>query len=290
MAKVPAMPAPWNRTKQKGRWYRPIEGGNLVFEPAAENWKFEVARGTSAETTDLWGGWRGCLEDEAAVIDLARDLLAKLAKAGWTTMKISDAHAVQGMKEENEKAMLTVLAKLSRSTLIPVNLLRMLDSARAAEGKAVAGDVLRVAAQDIHFEKLGSGWWNGMPSFTAWLTVQDPGVAKRRDGGKRLVLDVHGLDALIDYLVDARKGMVTLETFREINEQLGSSIGVESNAERVAMIRDRSDAMSALHAELSDTTLEQLETVLIMTQMIKSGDMTVDFIRGAAEEPAAALH
>nr|WP_250807743.1 hypothetical protein [Neorhizobium tomejilense] len=57
-----------------------------------------------------------------------------------------------------------------------------------------------------------------------------------------------------------------------------------------APLRDRSDAMSALHAELSDTTLEQLETVLIMTQMIKSGDMTVDFIRGAAEEPAAALH
>ncbi|MCV9963536.1 hypothetical protein OIU34_16660 [Pararhizobium sp. BT-229] len=283
------MPKPWKAGSRKGTYFRPTPYGLLVYEPAEEEFRLEVKRGTSAGICDRWGPWRGVLDDEEAILGEAAKWYQELEKAGWTTMPYRDPQGEAGTHEANRPHMVAALAKLPRCELIPSILLDMLDSDRASKGKAVAGGVLRVASHDFHLEQFGN-FWAGAPADRVWLTIQNPGQSKRTVGGKRLSLDIHQIDALLDFLVGARAGMAPKETTDAVQKQIRHGLPDEAPADRIARMRHHSLIMDAILAELSDSTPEQLETVLAMTQMINAGDMTVDVIYGPEGEPDGQVH
>lgn len=84
-------------------------------------------------------------------------------------------------------------------------------------------------------------------------------------GGIPVNPDVQQLDILIEFLSNVRNGTA-------------------KNSEAAA---ERESIVSSLTGELADATDEQLKTILLMVEMIKSGDMTVDFIHGDSDRPSS---
>lgn len=78
--------------------------------------------------------------------------------------------------------------------------------------------------------------------------------------------DVRHLDTLIAFLTQVRDG----------KSAAGKS--------------ERSELVDAVVAELADATDEQVRTVLLMTEMLKCGDMSVDFVQGVGGETAGSVH
>ncbi|MCZ7861891.1 hypothetical protein O9X98_10930 [Agrobacterium salinitolerans] len=285
----PKMPKPWKAGSRKGTYFRPLPHGLLIYDPSAERFHLEVKRGTSARICDHWGPWQGVLEDEAEIIVKTEALYADLERGGWTTMPYRDPQGEIRTHEANTPHMVAALARIPRSTLIPWVLLHMLDSDRAAKGKAVSSGVLRTGGHDFHVEQYGN-LWGAIPADRMLLTVQNPGQSKRAVGGKRLDLDIHQLDALIHFLIDARAGMAPEETVEAIQKPIRHGIEGEAPANRLARMQQHAMIVHAILGELEHATPERLETVLAMTQMINAGDMTVDVIYADPNEAEGNIH
>jgi hypothetical protein len=255
----------------------------MIFNPEKEKYYLEVKRGTSQCVEDQWGPWCGDLEGESMVLEQMEKWHATLDAAGWITLPYRDPEGEIGTHEANRPNMVRSLAKLPRCELIPSTLLDMLDSDRASNGNAVAAGVLRAAGQDFHVDFLGR-LWDGAPCERIWLTIQEPGNSKRTEGGKRLSLDLPQVDALLDFLIDVRKGMAPKETANGILNPAVGSLAGETPLERMASLRRHARFIEAILAELSKSTPERLGTILAIARMINSGEMTVDLVYGPDDE------
>jgi hypothetical protein len=269
------MPKPWKAGTGRGTYFRPLPYGLLIYDPAEEKFHLEVKRGTSSRICDHWGPWRGGLDDETVIISNADRLYSELESAGWTTMPYRDPQGETATHEANTPLMIASLARIPRSMLIPKTLLNMLDSDRAAKGKAVSSGVLKAAGHDFHVEQFGN-FWDGAPADRIWLTIQNPGSSKRTVGGKRLDMDIHQLDALLNFLMDARAGMAPKEITDAIQKPLRRGFPDDAPADRMARMREHATMVNQILVELEDATTERLGTVLAMTQMLKTGEMTVE--------------
>jgi hypothetical protein len=272
------MPKPWVAT-EKGSYSRPLPRGIMEYIPAEEAFYLRVKRGTSMVVADSWGPWRGVLEDEAQIAEEMDRFYEQLESSGWTAMAYREPQGDGSTHEANKPNMVRALAKLPRSPLIPWVLRDMLDSDRASNGKSVSGGVLRTAGHDFHVEFFGR-MWDGSPSDRIWLTLQNPGQSKRTVGGKRLMMDLPQVDALLDFLLGIRQNMAPKETADAIRRGFRVGQPGEDNAARLFRMRQHAHAMDAVLAELKESSPEQLATILAMTRMINAGDMTVELVYG----------
>jgi hypothetical protein len=282
------MPKPWVAT-QKGSYSRPLLRGVMEYIPADEAFHLRVNRGTSKVVTDSWGPWRGVLEDEAQIAEEMDRFYEQLEASGWTSMAYRDPEGYGGTSEANKPNMVRALAKLPRSPLIPWVLRDMLDSDRASNGKSVSGGVLRTAGHDFHVEYFGR-MWDGSPAERIWLTLQNPGQSKRTEGGKRLMLDLPQVDALIDFLVGIREGMAPKDAADAVTHGFRVGQPGEDNATRLHRMREHANGMNAILAELKESSPDQLATILAMTRMINAGDMTVELVYGPEDGVDVNVH
>ncbi|MCS4089590.1 hypothetical protein [Rhizobium sp. BK176] len=282
------MPKPWVATG-KGSYSRPLPRGVMVYNPEEECFFLSVNRGTSKVVGDRWGPWRGVLEDEARIAEEMDRLYEQLEASGWTTMAYRDPEGYGRTHEANKPNMVKALAKIPRSPLIPWILRDMLDSDRASRGKAVSGGVLRAAGHDFHVEYFGR-MWDGAPADHIWLTLQNPGQSKRTEGGKRLQMDLHQVDAMLDFLIGVRENLAPKETADAITHEFRVGQPGEDNATRLLRMRQHAQGMNAVLEELKESSPEQLATILAMTRMINAGDMTVELVYGPEDEAGANVH
>lgn len=282
------MPKPWVAT-QKGSYSRSLPRGIMEYIPADEAFFLRVKRGTSKVVADSWGPWRGVLEDEAQIAEEMDRFYEQLESSGWTTMAYREPQGDGRTHDANKPNMVRALSRLPRSPLIPWVLRDMLDSDRASNGKSVSGGVLRTAGHDFHVEYFGQ-MWDGSPSDRIWLTLQGPGQSKRTEGGKRLMMDLPQLDAMIDFLVGIRGNMAPKETTDAITNEFRVGHPGEDNATRLHRMREHANGMNAIMAELKESSPEQLATILAMTRMINAGDMTVELVYGPDDGTDVNVH
>lgn len=284
MPKTNAMPNPWKRSREKGKWYRAFGDGFLIFTPSESQWHLEVHRGDDRGGCDRWGPWIGDLADEAKVLADVTEWVRLLDKCGWTSMHYHQGPDSQTAWAKNKASMVKALARLPRCGLIPFYLVEMLDTERAERGKAMAGGVIRVGGHDIHIEHPRDAW-DARPTSSIYLTVQKPGATRRASGGMRLHLNGTSLDVFIENLLKARGHMVADDA--DVGIKVPQGLPMQ---ERFAWLKEHGEGTAAILRQLIEMSPHQLETILMMTQMIKSGEMEVDFVYGEQAGQADVIH
>jgi hypothetical protein len=272
------MPKPWKSSKsRRGFYHQPFGRGDMMFDPAREEWLYSLPRGTT-DTCDHWGLFKGPLTEIDRVSKEMRDWEAAMEKAGWFKMK-SVFHENSGhpYTNANMEEMDKVAQKLPRSTLTPSYFLVPADAARAAAGKARKKNTLQVGGHDICFDNRRD-WWSPDVSAFVDLSIREPGEKRYSPATQRLHLDAASLDALITFLLDLRTGMVSKDAEQDAFQ---AGLGNQGDADMYARFHQRvqvSREISMLLAELRQAKPDEISTIRMMTQMLRAKEMDVELI------------
>jgi hypothetical protein len=272
------MPKPWKTAKsRRGFYYQPFGRGHMLFDPDHSVWFYSLPRGTT-DTADHWGPFKGPLTDIDRVSKEMQALEASVEKAGWFKMK-SVFHENSGhpytnvSKEEMDKAS----QKLPRSTLVPSYFLVPADAKRAAAGKARKKDVLQIGGHDICRDNRRDWWTPDVSSFLE-LSIREPGEKRYSPSTQRLHLDAASVDALIAFLLDMRRGMVSKDAEQDAFQAVLGNRGDGDMHERFYQGVTVSREISALLAELRQAKPDEISTIRMMTQMLRTKEMDVELI------------
>lgn len=275
---IPKIPTPEGWTKVRGRtgyFKRPMDRAWIIWSPHFRSWWLEAPRGHAC---DWWGPWE---DDETHATAGMRDLYERLGKIGWFDLKADANHMFA------DDDMIPLLAKLPRSNKIPSYFLNLIDRRRAKDGKVRGGrDTLEIGGADLHIARHSDPI--PTPEATVTLVAKPAGATPRSRGMVEFNLDCASLDAMIEFLLRVRSGMVSEETFQGIHGLMHDVRGDlpegldrddpewrlavnHGFARQIAAARAVKDIMEGL-VEGARERPEDLPVVAIILEILGSGD------------------
>lgn len=276
---IPKIPTPEGWSKVRGRtgyFKRPMDRAWVIWSPHFRSWWLEAPRGHAC---DWWGPWE--TDDESVAMAGMRDLYDRLGKIGWFDLK-ADEHGTFAGGD-----MIPLLAKVPRSNRIPSYFLGLLDRTRARNGDIRGGrDTLEIGGADLHVARHADPI--PTPESTVRLVAKPAGATPRSRGIVEFDLDCASLDAMIDFLVEARSRMVSEDTFQGIHRLMQDARGDlpegvdrespewrravnEGFARRIAAARAVGDIMEGI-VEGARERPEGLPILAMVLQILGSGD------------------
>lgn len=261
----------WKRTRRwSGGLQTPFERGFLVFVPADKQWFLDAPRGMEDDGPgDLWRLLNGGPDMEDAARVAAAKLWRRLERAGWFKLIRNGI----GWDEEAQNAALEKLPRVS----MPWYLLQSHDERMAAKGKARLTNLVRVGGKDIHHYVRRNTDYGFSPATQATLVVSEPGASAGPCSKESVLLSlkVDGMDALIGFLLDIRKGMsreesesVQATTKRTFEWQDGDKENLASRFER---IQERAVRANDLMAWLMGADESVIDLVSVFQTMVSEG-------------------
>lgn len=288
MAKARKMPLPWKTSHRKGFYYQPFGRGHMMFSPDKAEWWLSMPRGTTS-VADYWGPWNGKFEDLEAIGVSMAGWEKSLSRAGWFKMKFSEqANESRGCTADDLLMMSRHVARLPRCALIPRYLLVPSDNDMAPS--QASASILKVGGVDIVVDDSRDAW---APSVNAQveLSVRAPGQGRYSEGTKRLTLNASALDATIDFLLRVRSTIVSEDAFQAAHGIVDGRVNATDMREKFGQRVAASDEISRLFTELQGASAEEVATVRMMFQMIRSKEMEVDMVYpGEVDQGNASLH
>lgn len=276
---IPKIPTPEGWSKVRGRtgyFKQPMDRAWIIWSPHFRSWWLEAPRGHAC---DWWGPWE--TDKEAYAVAEMRALYDRLARIRWFDLK------ADGNGSFSDEDMAALLAKLPRSDKIPSYFLRLLDRTRARDGKIGGGrDTLEIGGADLHLARYADPI--PTPDATVKLIAKPAGGKPNGRGSVEFNLDCASLDAMIEFLLRVRSGMVSEETFQGIHGLMHEARGGlpesldrddpewrravnHGFARQIAAARAVKDIMEGL-VEGARERPESLPILAIVLQILGSGD------------------
>lgn len=272
-------PEDWKKLRGRaGYFHRPFEDCTLIHAPRLRLWWLEARRGPES-ACDWWGPWTG--DDEARIIPAVQALHADLTKVGWLDRTATD------WKRD------ALIDRLPRSKAIPDYLLIARDERALARGKARKKDLLQVGGADLHLDMANSYRRPGLPPTSVRLIAKPAGNSPCTHESIFYRLDMAGVDAMIDFLLDVRDGMISPEAeaaIESVQDTVRGDLPPPGDPKREERIRERHRA-SALAGKASAEILqaanrhpELLALWVFTAQALDAGDRIVSLGIGPGGE------
>jgi hypothetical protein len=283
-------PAGWKQVKGRKGYFRQEFGrGEIIWAPAFHSWWLAVPRGQKIDNSnaasysgDWWGPWK--LEQETTARAAIEDWHRRLEKAGWFGLVPGDDGSY------DKEQIYSVLSKMPRTCGLPDYFRQTLDERAVAAGRARSGDTLKVGGADLYWrrphpkgmEKIIFGTYDTH----AELIAKPAGAPDNLMKNIRFRLDGPSLDAMIEFLMTIRAGVLSDEAYqsrwRLINSIGGSlsrnadgSIAREQVAQRCERMVHTAQAIDEIIAGLAEGIRERPEDIklfgLIMS-ILGNGD------------------
>lgn len=255
-----------------------VERGSIVHDSESSSWFVEVQRGClSRNGGDRWGPLRASIDDEAGAIAECGLLMQHLKRAGWFNLPQPLEGAgwdIAAMRASLRRLPLSVRGIMPRHWRLD------LDEERAAEGLARNGHVLRIAGVDVHLVPEFSN-----PVEASIVPLESSAKLAFVPAGRRpsksdteqfhLAVGPSGLDALIDFLLDARRNVASAEvcqqSMRAVIDNAGPTDSADAVAQRVARMQQRKIAIEALYTKLFDLSPANLHALLTIADTMLAG-------------------
>lgn len=218
-------PDGWKKVNGRKGYFRQAFGrGEIIWAPAFHCWWLNVPRGPKKTSAyDWWGPWR--FEQETAARAAIEDWHCRLERVGWFRL-------VPGEDGSYDRELIySVLSKMPRTCGLPDYFRQILDERAVAAGKARSGDTLKVGGADLYWRRPHSKGMEkiifGTTDTHAELIAKPAGASENLMNNIRFRLDGPSLDAMIEFLMTIREGVLSDEAYQSrwrLIDSIGGSL------------------------------------------------------------------
>jgi hypothetical protein len=252
-----------NAQSRKGMEWAEVDGMSILRRKGETSYWLHARRG-NGPIVDDWGPFE---MEEANPFRQGREWNEVLRGKGWfsTDLATGDTDALH-----------KAVARLPRSTAIPRYLLDGSDNAQIARGKGRTKSRLCVGGVDVH--RTDSVRGEILPyADRATISVGAAGSRPRSLGNHEMSVDGPSLEALIDFLISIRLGLVSSDALGSIVEAtFGENQPLPENMpERVqAIYRVREDT-DRLMTSIMKMSPAKRELVAFLVDQVESDDLQI---------------